>query len=90
MLLRWCCHGCHLLLCLQASTDVTEPTAEVEVFLVNGKSVSVQVGSFDRTDQVLEKVATEIQLAPQLTYYFGLFLEKETEDTDTWTGSLPW
>lgn len=69
---------------------MTEPTVEVEVFLVNGKSVSVQVGSFDRTDQVLEKVAKEIQLATKLTYYFGLFLEKEAEDTDTWTGSLPW
>lgn len=69
---------------------MTESSAEVEVFLVNGKSVTVKVGSFDRTDEVLEKVASEIQLAPQLTYYFGLFLETEQEEGGTWAGSLPW
>jgi hypothetical protein len=75
---------------LQASTEVTEFSADVEAFLVNGKSVTVKVGAFDRTDQVLEKVASEIQLAPKLTYYFGLFLEKEDQETGAWTGSLPW
>ena len=58
------------------------------MFLVNGKSVKVTVNVFDRTDQVLEKVCSEIQLAPELTYYFGLFTE--IEESDTWTGTLPW
>lgn len=69
---------------------MSEPSAEVQVFLVNGKSVTVKVGSFDRTDQVLEKVSSEIQLAPQLTYYFGLFLEREQEEGGSWVGTLPW
>ena len=95
----FCCHDIYLAVhpanitqcCAapQSSTEVTEFSAEVEVFLVNGKSVKVEVGAFDRTDQVLEKVASEIQLPPKLTYYFGLFLEKEDEETGTWTGSWP-
>ena len=56
------------------------------MFLVNGKSVSVTVGSFDRTDQVLERVCSEIQLASELTYYFSLFLEKQCADAESWTG----
>ena len=70
---------------LQASTNIPEPSADVEVFLVNGKSVKVRVGTYDRTDQVLEKVCAEIKLGSEFTYYFGLFLEKEEEDS-TWTG----
>lgn len=62
----------------------------MKVFLVNGKSVSVQVNVFDRTDQVLERVCAEIQLASQLTYYFALFVEKKEEGEETWTGQLPW
>lgn len=63
---------------------------KVEVYLVNGKSVSVQVGVYDRTDQVLERACVEIQLASHLTYYFALFMEKQEEGEETWTGQLPW
>ena len=54
--------------------------------------MSVKIGTYDRSDQVLEKVCKEIQLATPLTYYFGLFLEKEEkqgeeeEEEQTWTG----
>lgn len=73
----------------KASSDVSESSGEIEVFLVNGKSVSVTVGSFDRTDQVLERVCSEIQLASELTYYFSLFLEKQSEDAESWTVNRP-
>lgn len=43
------------------------------------------VAIFDRSDQVLEKVAAEIKLDSQLTYYFGLYMEKEGEES-VWTG----
>ena len=70
---------------MQASTDIPEPSADMEVFLVNGKSVKVRVSTYDRTDQVLEKACAEIKLGSEFTYFFGLFLEKEEEDS-TWTG----
>ena len=57
----------------------------MEVFLVNGKSVTVRVNMYDRTDQVLEKVCSEIKLTPEFTYFFGLFLEKD--DDDSWIGN---
>ena len=59
---------------------------ELKVYLVNGKSVSVRVGVFDRTDQVLERVCAEIELASHLTYYFSLFMEKQDEgEEESWT-----
>lgn len=76
-----------MLMFMQVSTNIPEPSADVEVFLVNGKSVTVRVGTYDRTDQVLEKVSSEIKIATEFTYFFGLYLEKE-EDDSTWTGDM--
>lgn len=76
-----------MLLCLQASLELSEPSESVQVFLVNGKSVSVTLDPFNRTDQVLELVCSQIEMGPGFTYYFGLFLEKENSGEDsTWTG----
>ena len=61
-------------------------TAPLEVFLVNGKSVTVELDPCLRTDQVLEGVASHIQLAPQCTYFFNLFIEEQRGKEDTWTG----
>ena len=58
----------------------------LEVFLLNGKSVTVLVNRYQRTDQVLEGVASHIQLAPACTYLFNLFLEKQEGSGQTWTG----
>ena len=87
----------YFLLLLQASGSLSELSGlgegfegEMQVFLVNGKSVSVKVGTYDRTDQVLERVCQEIQLASDLTYYFALFIEKQQEGEETWTCMLPW
>ncbi len=78
-----------MLCVLQSSCDITEDSgteANLEVFLVNGKSTSVKVDPFYRTDQVLEAVSSQIQLKPDLTYYFNLFLEKQDGEEQTWTG----
>ncbi len=80
----WECGSVIIGMPVQASTNIPEPSADVEVFLMNGKSVTVRVGTYDRTDQVLEKVCSEINLTPEFTYFFGLFFEKEEEDC--WTG----
>ena len=48
---------------------------------MNGKSVSVPVAVSDRADEVLEAVCAHIELPSDLTYYFALFLEKETDNT---------
>ncbi|XP_064387805.1 sorting nexin-17-like isoform X2 [Halichondria panicea] len=65
----------------RASVPLTDPPTQLEVFLVNGKSVSVPVAISDRTDQVLESVCAQIELTSDLTYYFALFLEKESDNT---------
>lgn len=52
---------------------------------MNGKSVTIQVDPYKRTDQVLEGVASHIQLAPRCTYFFNLFLEQQ-EEGQPWTG----
>jgi len=62
-----------------ASTDVTDRPSPLEIYLINGKKVTITVNTSDRSDQVLEKVALEIELRADFTYYFGLFLEEETE-----------
>lgn len=89
----WVQHTCPTF--LQASGSLSELSGlgegfegELQVFLVNSKSVSVKVGTYDRTDQVLERVCQEIQLASDLTYYFALFMEKQEEGEETWTCML--
>ena len=53
------------------------------MYLVNGKKVTVAVSVSDRSDQVLEQVCSQIELNPELTYYFGLFLEREDPTSES-------
>ncbi len=74
---------------------MTDPPTQLEIYLVNGKSVSVPVAVSDRADEVLEAVCAHIELTSDLTYYFALFLEKETDNTRELVTvativSLPW
>ncbi len=64
----------------QASTPLTDPPSQIDVYLVNGKSISVTVAVGDRADQVLEAVCDKIDLNSDLTYYFGLFLERVSDN----------
>ena len=50
------------------------------MYLVNGKKVTLTVQTTDRADQVLEQVGAEIELNSDLTYYFGLFIERESDN----------
>ena len=61
---------------------VENTPVEVDVFLANGRKVTVEVMALDRTDDVLEKVAKRMELPEQFTYYFGLFVTLvEPDDT---------
>jgi sorting nexin-17 len=67
----------------KASSGVTDKDVSMEIYLVNGKSVTVSLQSFDRSDEVLEKAAVKVELNASLTYYFSLYLEEQTGDK--WT-----
>lgn len=54
-----------------------EEDVQLEIFLVNGKSVTVDVSSTDQTDDVLEAVIQLIGMDPNLTYYFALYLVED-------------
>ncbi|NWJ04468.1 SNX17 protein, partial [Crypturellus undulatus] len=58
------------------------PTEEVllEVLLSNGQKVKVTVLTSDQTEDVLEAVASKLDLPDDLVGYFSLFLVRETAD----------
>eukprot|EP00730_Choanoeca_flexa_P016313 TRINITY_DN7675_c0_g1_i1.p2 TRINITY_DN7675_c0_g1~~TRINITY_DN7675_c0_g1_i1.p2 ORF type:complete len:482 (+),score=173.85 TRINITY_DN7675_c0_g1_i1:3565-5010(+) len=51
-----------------------EEDVELEVYLANGKKVSINIVSTDQTEDVLETVCSFIELPSDLTYFFGLYL----------------
>ncbi|XP_033727766.1 sorting nexin-17-like [Pecten maximus] len=53
----------------EASEDVV-----LDVYLMNGHKITVNIKSTDQTDDVLEAVASQIDLPDDYVYYFGLFL----------------
>ncbi|XP_070534165.1 LOW QUALITY PROTEIN: sorting nexin-17-like [Ptychodera flava] len=53
---------------------------ELDVYLLNGHKITVQIMSTDQTDDVLEAVASNIDLADDYVYYFALFLIKKDPD----------
>lgn len=55
-----------------------EEDVQLEIFLVNGKSVTVDILSTDQTFDVLETVIQLIGMNPNLTYYFALYLVKDS------------
>ncbi|CAI8006741.1 Sorting nexin-17 [Geodia barretti] len=64
----------------KASSGVTDEDVSMEIFLINGNSVTISGQSFSRSDEVLERAVVKIGADPSLTYYFSLFLEEETGD----------
>lgn len=44
----------YVIIALQASSEYTDEKVDLEVYLINGKKVTLKVEAFDRTDQVLE------------------------------------
>ncbi|CDQ99280.1 unnamed protein product, partial [Oncorhynchus mykiss] len=58
------------------------PTEEVplEIYLSNGQKVEVNILTSDQTEDVLEAVASKLDLPDELVGYFSLFLVREGVD----------
>ncbi|XP_064652239.1 sorting nexin-17-like isoform X2 [Lineus longissimus] len=71
------------LLNAQQETQQQEPEdVSLEIFLMNGHKITVNIQSTDQTDLVLEKVASQIEVPEEFVYYFGLFLIRKETDGD--------
>ncbi|XP_071804503.1 sorting nexin-17-like [Asterias amurensis] len=74
------------LLSAQKETRKEKPVeAKLDVFLMNGHKITVNIMSMDQTDDVLEAVASEIGLKSDLVFYFALFLVKKDEEDERGT-----
>ncbi|XP_025088996.1 sorting nexin-17-like isoform X2 [Pomacea canaliculata] len=51
----------------------------LDVFLMNGHKITVNITSTDQTDDILEGVASQIEIPNEFVYYFGLFLVKKED-----------
>ncbi|XP_022105765.1 sorting nexin-17-like isoform X1 [Acanthaster planci] len=63
----------------------TPMEAKLDVYLMNGHKITVNIMSTDQTDDVLEVVASEIGLKSDFVYYFALFLVMKDEDDERGT-----
>lgn len=52
----------------------------LEIYLMNGYQISLNVFTTDRSDQVLAKACKQINLPPEYINYFSLFLIKKEEN----------
>lgn len=72
------------LLTAQQETQKEQPeNVNLDVYLMNGHKITVNIISTDQTEDVLETVANQIDLPDDFVYYFGLFLVKKEEDGET-------
>lgn len=65
---------------LNAQSEVQrdpEENVQLEVYLPNGKSLTVDILSTNQTDDVLETVCSVLEMSPDLTYYFALYLVED-------------
>ncbi|KAL4218167.1 Sorting nexin-17 [Mactra antiquata] len=66
------------LLSAQQDTQKEKPeNVSLDVYLMNGHKISVNIISTDQTEDVLESVASQIDLPDDFVYYFGLYLVKK-------------
>ncbi|KAL5479181.1 hypothetical protein EMCRGX_G022672 [Ephydatia muelleri] len=68
-----------------ASCGVPMQTVQLEVYLINDKKLPISVSNYNNSDEVLETMCQKLKMAPNLTYYFALFLEKQVPETTEWT-----
>ncbi|KAF6211282.1 hypothetical protein GE061_014399 [Apolygus lucorum] len=68
-----------LLTAQQESTFEKVREITLDVFLMNGYKISVSANSNDRSNYVLEKACSSINLPTAYIYYFSLFLLKKEE-----------
>lgn len=71
------------LLSAQQETQKEQSEAVVlDMYLMNGHKISINIMSTDQTDDVLEAAASQIELPDDLVYYFGLYMVKKEEGGD--------
>ncbi|XP_075211673.1 sorting nexin-17-like isoform X2 [Lycorma delicatula] len=66
----------------QESFHENPQEVSLDVFLMNGYKITINANTNERTDQILEKVCTFINLPANYMYYFSLFLICKEEDGD--------
>ncbi|XP_053382758.1 sorting nexin-17-like isoform X1 [Mercenaria mercenaria] len=72
------------LLTAQQETQKEQPeNVSLDVYLMNGHKISVNIISTDQTEDVLETVASQIDLPDDFVYYFGLYLVRKEDDSET-------
>ncbi|XP_046877206.1 sorting nexin-17 isoform X2 [Hypomesus transpacificus] len=64
----------------QETQQIPTEEAQLEVYLSNGQKVKVDILTSDQTEDVLEAVATKLDLPDDLVGYFSLFLVREGVD----------
>jgi len=70
---------------LQAQQETQKEQAEnvvLDVFLMNGHKITINIVSTDQTEEVLEGVSSQIDLPDEFVYYFGLYLVKKEDQSD--------
>ncbi|CAG2216764.1 SNX17 [Mytilus edulis] len=60
----------------------TSEAVTLDVFLMNGYKITVKIMSTDQTEDVLETVASQLEMPEEFTYYFTLYLVRKEEDGD--------
>ena len=68
-----------LIFCFKAGLDIESENVSLDVYLMNGNKVSLDVKTTDQTDDVLEATMTKIGLPEKFYYYFALFFVSKEE-----------
>ncbi|NWU86763.1 SNX17 protein, partial [Onychorhynchus coronatus] len=71
---------CQSCFSLQETQQIPTEEVVLEVLLSNGQKVKVTILTSDQTEDVLEAVASKLDLPDDLVGYFSLFLVRETKD----------
>lgn len=53
---------------------------DLDVYLMNGNKVTIEVSTTDQTDDVLEIAMKKIGLPEKFYYYFALFMVRKDDD----------
>ncbi|XP_066926055.1 sorting nexin-17-like isoform X2 [Clytia hemisphaerica] len=64
----------------QAGLDIPSENVSLDVFLMNGNKVTLEISTTDQTDDVLEAAMTKIGLQEKFYYYFALFFVRKEDN----------
>ncbi|EDV20460.1 uncharacterized protein TRIADDRAFT_61139 [Trichoplax adhaerens] len=73
----------HLVTFQQVSSGKEVENVELDIYLLNGHKVVINISSDSFTDDALEAVASQLELPAELAYYFGLYIVQKKENTTT-------